>query len=126
MLYNTFGMLYIGNIGYTNIEIPLWLCCFYIVFARIICLPYENFWDLVKIILSQYTYMPVQQISQVFVVYFISEAVCVPVLTSARSISLCLCGNHFFNAASAVIVKNIIEVSSCDLKLGSEKVVGLD
>lgn len=71
--------------------------------------------------------MPVQQISQVFVIYFISEAVCVSVLlTSARSISLCLYENHFFNTTPAVIIKNIIEVNSCDLKLGSERVLGLD
>lgn len=71
--------------------------------------------------------MPVQQISQVFVIYFISEAVCVLFfLTSARSISLCLCGNHFFNNTPAVIVKNVIEVNSCDLKLGSERLLGLD
>lgn len=70
--------------------------------------------------------MPVQQISQVFVIYFISEAICVPViLTSARSISLCLCGTCFFNTTPAVIFKNIIEVNSCDLKLGSERVLGV-
>lgn len=70
--------------------------------------------------------MPVQQISQVFVLSFISKAIHVPVLTSARSISLCLCGTHFFSTTPAVIIKNINKVNSCDLKLGPEGILGLD
>lgn len=108
-----------------TLEIPLCLCYFHIVFVRITCLQYQNFGYLVKNHLLLVYLMP-EQISQIFVIFF-SEAVCVSVLlTSARTISLCLCGNHFFNTTLAVLVKNIIEVNNCDLKLGSERVVGLD